>query len=152
MLLCPPRSEGQRRKLIAVTRENTSFLSGAGACARFRWRYCRHGQGQRMRNQRLIVMHGPTTLGLHPRREEQEFPNRDALLPSRLGYHSDLMRRPWGTGPGKAASCGLDRLRIRRGARDHSSGGFDCAGPTSVEEPLPLDHKGRWCMDMPEIK
>jgi hypothetical protein len=53
-----------------------------------------------------------------------------------------LVTRMLGLGPGKAAGCGLDRLRIRRGARDHSGGGFDCAGSTSVEEPLPLDHKG----------
>jgi hypothetical protein len=58
-----------------------------------------------------------------------------------------LVTRMLGLGPGKAAGCGLDRLRIRRGARDHSGSGFDCAGPTSVEEPLPLDYRGvigRW--------
>ena len=53
-----------------------------------------------------------------------------------------LVTRMLGLGPGKAAGCGLDRLRIRRGARDHSGGGFDCAGPAGLEEPLPRSRGG----------
>ena len=53
-----------------------------------------------------------------------------------------LVTRMLGLCPGKAAGYGLDRLRIRRGARDHSGGGFDCAGPAGLDEPCASDHEG----------
>ena len=47
-----------------------------------------------MRNQRLIMVQDLATVSAHRHREERQFPNLDALLPSGLGYQSDLMRRP----------------------------------------------------------
>ena len=52
------------------------------------------GQGSRIRDQRLTIIQGTTTLELHRPQGKRPFPNQSAWLSGELRCHSGLMREP----------------------------------------------------------